>query len=58
MNHIVVENSLAPKGYKVTTCMSGIEALELLESRQFLPDLILLVPSAHAPWIPNIESLQ
>lgn len=37
-----VENSLVPRGYKVTTCMSGPEALELIDSRGFLPDLILL----------------
>lgn len=38
----VVENSLQPKGYTVTKCMSGVDALKLMESRQYLPDLILL----------------
>lgn len=42
VNHIVVENSLVPRGYKVTTCMSGQDALSLIETRGFLPDLILL----------------
>uniref|UniRef100_A0A6U5W8X1 Guanylate cyclase n=1 Tax=Guillardia theta TaxID=55529 RepID=A0A6U5W8X1_GUITH len=39
---MVVENILTPRGFKITTCMSGVEALELLESRSYLPDLILL----------------
>jgi hypothetical protein len=43
VNHVVVENSLAPKGYKITVCMDGVEALKLLEDRGYLPDLILLV---------------
>jgi len=43
VNHVVVENSLAPKGYKITVCMNGVEALKLLEDRGYLPDLILLV---------------
>ena len=34
--------SLRPRGYEVTKCMSGREALELVGSRGFLPDLILL----------------
>ncbi|EKX34292.1 hypothetical protein GUITHDRAFT_119525 [Guillardia theta CCMP2712] len=42
VNHMVVENILTPRGFKITTCMSGVEALELLESRSYLPDLILL----------------
>ena len=47
VNHVVIENALALKGHKMTACMSGVEALELLESRGAdLPDLVLLVSKA------------
>ena len=39
---MVIEGLLAPKGYVVTACLDGDEALNLLEERQYLPDVILL----------------
>ena len=52
VNHVVVENSLAPKGYKITVCMDGAEALKLLEGRGYLPDLILLVSNIRTMMSP------
>jgi CheY-like chemotaxis protein len=42
VNQMVVENLLQPHGYVVIAAMDGFEALEILKSRDFLPDLILL----------------
>jgi CheY-like chemotaxis protein len=39
---MVVEDLLIPLGYVVTCAMDGIEGLEILASRDYLPDLILL----------------
>ena len=44
----MVENALQPKGFVVTVCLSGVEALELIKSRTHLPDLILLDCVSHA----------
>ena len=42
VNQMVVENLLVPLGYKVATCMNGVEALQYLDTEPRLPDLILL----------------
>ena len=39
---MVVEDLLIPLGYVVTCAMDGVEGLEILASRDYLPDLILL----------------
>ena len=39
---MVIESLLCPLGYILTTAMDGDEALHLIESRDFLPDLVLL----------------
>ena len=39
---MVIESLLSPLGYTLTTAMDGDEALELMRSRDFLPDLVLL----------------
>ena len=39
---MVVEDLLTPLGYVVTSAMDGVEGLEILASRDYLPDLILL----------------
>ena len=39
---MVIEGILAPLGYVVTAAMDGNEALELMKSREYLPDVILL----------------
>ena len=39
---MVVEGILAPLGYVITAAMDGNEALELMKSREYLPDVILL----------------
>ncbi|KAG2487120.1 hypothetical protein HYH03_014233 [Edaphochlamys debaryana] len=42
INQMVVENLLAPEGYKVEQAMSGSEALDFLKRTASLPDVILL----------------
>eukprot|EP00750_Incisomonas_marina_P015150 INCI18098.1.p1 GENE.INCI18098.1~~INCI18098.1.p1 ORF type:complete len:1351 (+),score=240.12 INCI18098.1:202-4053(+) len=43
VNQMVIENIVASmEGYKVTACMDGFSALQLVEQREYLPDLILL----------------
>jgi adenylate cyclase len=39
---MVIENLLAPYGYTVTMCVHGMQCLEVLESRDYPPDLLLL----------------
>ena len=39
---MVIEGLLSPLGYILTTAMDGNEALEIMKSRDYLPDLILL----------------
>lgn len=39
---MVIENLLEPLGYAVKTCMTGMEALELLKTEPRLPNLVLL----------------
>ena len=39
---MVIESLLGPLGYILTRAMDGDEALELMKSRDYLPDLILL----------------
>jgi CheY-like chemotaxis protein len=39
---MVLEGLLGPLGYILTKAMDGNEALELIKSRKYLPDLILL----------------
>ena len=41
-SQMVVEDLLIPLGYVVTCAMDGVEGLEILASRDYLPDLILL----------------
>jgi CheY-like chemotaxis protein len=42
IEQMVVEDLLIPLGYVVTCAMDGVEGLEILASRDYLPDLILL----------------
>ena len=37
-----MESLLCPLGYVVTRAMDGDDALDLLKSRDYLPDLVLL----------------
>jgi CheY-like chemotaxis protein len=39
---MVIESLLDPSGYVLTRAMDGDEALGLMKSRDYLPDLILL----------------
>jgi CheY-like chemotaxis protein len=39
---MVIEGLLTPLGYKLTPAMDGTEALDIIRSRKYLPDLILL----------------
>lgn len=39
---MVIENLLSPYGYTVTMCVHGMQCLEVLESRDYPPDLLLL----------------
>eukprot|EP00750_Incisomonas_marina_P025102 INCI5321.3.p1 GENE.INCI5321.3~~INCI5321.3.p1 ORF type:complete len:989 (-),score=174.21 INCI5321.3:4241-7207(-) len=41
-NQLVVENIASSLGFVVTACMDGQSAINLLESRDYLPDLVLL----------------
>ncbi len=38
----VIESLLGPLGYVLTSAMDGDDALELMKSRDYLPDLVLL----------------
>lgn len=42
VNHLVLEKALKKTGFKFTRCDDGVEALELIAKRKYLPDLILL----------------
>eukprot|EP00961_Rhodomonas_salina_P215323 2908304-Rhodomonas_salina.1 len=42
VNHMVVESALRPRGFRVTVCLSGEEALERIAKRGFLPDCMLV----------------
>ncbi len=39
---LVIEGLLSPLGFIVTPAMDGDEALHIIKSREYLPDLILL----------------
>ncbi len=39
---MVIENLFQPYGYVLTICMDGLQCLELIESRNYIPDLVLL----------------
>ena len=39
---MVLEGLLKPLGYVITPAMDGNEALEMIRSRRYLPDLVLL----------------
>ena len=39
---MILESLLSPLGYKITSAMGGVEALGLINYREFLPDLVLL----------------
>ena len=39
---MVIEGLLGPLGYVLTSAMDGDDALELLKTRDYLPDLVLL----------------
>ena len=54
MNLLVVENLLKPTKVKLTTCMSGEEALELVQSNKY--DIILL--DHMMPHMDGIETLK
>lgn len=41
-NQLVVENIASSLGFVATACMDGQSAINLLESRDYLPDLVLL----------------
>ena len=38
----MIESLLGPLGYVLTRAMDGDDALELIKSRDYLPDLVLL----------------
>lgn len=42
INQMVIENLLQPCGYKLTLCMDGVQCLERIAMRGFIPDLMLL----------------
>ena len=42
VEQMVMEDLLIPLGYVVTCAMDGVEGLEILAAREYLPDLILL----------------
>lgn len=42
INQMVIQNILTPAGYAIATCSDGIECLNMLEERDYLPDLLLL----------------
>ena len=39
---MIIEQLLSPLGFVVTSAMNGDEALDIIKSREYLPDLILL----------------
>lgn len=42
INQMVIENLLQPYGYVLTICMDGMQCLELIASRGYTPDLLML----------------
>lgn len=42
INQMVIENLLSPYGYTITMCVHGQQCIEVLESRGYVPDLLLL----------------
>mmetsp|Transcript_39530 Transcript_39530/g.95409 ORF Transcript_39530/g.95409 Transcript_39530/m.95409 type:complete len:1607 (-) Transcript_39530:300-5120(-) len=42
LNHLVIERILKRTNYKMSSCLNGMSALQLLEDRGYLPDMILL----------------
>jgi DNA-binding response OmpR family regulator len=53
---VVISKILEPQGYVVTLCSDGQEALDTLQRRTYLPDLILL--DSMMPRISGIEVAQ
>ena len=42
VSQMVIEGLLGPLGFKLTPAMDGDEALTIMHSREYIPDLILL----------------
>jgi CheY-like chemotaxis protein len=56
INHLVLQRLLKSTSYKFISCMSGLDALEIIEKRGYLPDMILL--DVMMPGISGYETCQ